>query len=133
MGHNVRMREEYYKPFKRRIKNAKYFGYRESYEILFDLMKNKNFDLTKIEKQLIEKLNYLVFKDKDANAPGGLLRAYQWASKFESFERLGKQCGFIYYIPAWNTSKIDPVTGFVNLFYTRYESVEESKNFSKTG
>ena len=46
MGHNVRMREEYYKPFKRRIKNAKFFGYRESYEILFDLMKNKNFDLT---------------------------------------------------------------------------------------
>ena len=46
MGHSVRMRDEYYKPFKRRIKNAKFFGYRESFEILFDLMKNKNFDLT---------------------------------------------------------------------------------------
>ncbi len=83
----------------------------------------------RFEKQLIEKLNYLVFKDKDANAPGGLLRAYQWASKFESFERLGKQCGFIYYIPAWNTSKIDPITGFVNLLDTRYETKDISKLF----
>ena len=46
MGHYVRMREEYYKPFKRRIKNAKFFGYRESYDIFFDLMKNQNFELT---------------------------------------------------------------------------------------
>ena len=46
MGHSVRMREEYYKPFKRRIKNAKFFGHRESFEILFDLMKNKNFTIT---------------------------------------------------------------------------------------
>ena len=83
----------------------------------------------RFEKQLIEKLNYLVFKEKDANEPGGLLRAYQWAAKFESFERLGKQCGFIYYIPAWNTSKIDPITGFVNLFDTRYETKETSKSF----
>jgi CRISPR-associated protein Cpf1 len=32
-------------------------------------------------------------------------------------------------VPAWNTSKIDPVTGFVNLFDTRYENVENSKKF----
>ena len=46
MGHSVRMRDEYYKPFIRRIKDAKFGGYRESFEILFDLMKNKNIDLT---------------------------------------------------------------------------------------
>ncbi len=46
MGHKVRMRDEYYKPFKRRIKNADFFGYKESFGILFDLMKNKNFTIT---------------------------------------------------------------------------------------
>ena len=47
MGHDVRMRKEYYKPFKRRIKNAEFYGYRESFGILFDLIKNKTFALTK--------------------------------------------------------------------------------------
>ncbi len=46
MGHEVRMREEHYKPFKIRIKSAKFLGYRESFTILFDLMKNDNADLT---------------------------------------------------------------------------------------
>ena len=46
MGHMVCMLDEYYKPFKRRIKSAKFFGYRESFEILFDLMKNKNITIT---------------------------------------------------------------------------------------
>lgn len=86
----------------------------------------------KFEKMLIEKLNYLVDKQRNATEPGGLLQAYQLTSKFESFQKLGKQSGFLFYIPAWNTSKMDPVTGFVNLFTAsdlHYESVAKSKNF----
>lgn len=83
----------------------------------------------KFEKMLIEKLNYLVDKKKDASETGGLLKAYQLTSKFDSFQKLGKQSGFLFYVPAWNTSKIDPVTGFVNLLDTRYESVDKSKIF----
>lgn len=81
------------------------------------------------EKMLIDKLNYLVDKNTLANNPGGLLRAYQLTGKFTSFKKMGKQCGFLFYIPAWNTSKMDPVTGFVNLLDTRYENVEKSKSF----
>ena len=86
----------------------------------------------KFEKMLIDKLNYLVDKKKEAAEPGGLLRAYQLTNKFESFQKLGKQSGFLYYVPAWNTSKMDPVTGFVNLFTSsdlHYESVIKSKAF----
>lgn len=83
----------------------------------------------KFEKMLIDKLNYLVDKQKSPNELGGLLKALQLTSKFESFEKLGKQSGFLFYVPAWNTSKIDPVTGFVNLFDTRYQSIEKSKEF----
>ena len=69
------------------------------------------------EKALIEKLNYLVFKnEKVLRAPGGVLAGYQLAGKFESFKKLGRQCGFIFYVPAGFTSKIDPATGFVNIF-----------------
>lgn len=67
------------------------------------------------EKALIEKLNYLVFKDVPSDEPGGLYKAFQLADKFESFKKLTKQSGFLFYVPAWNTSKIDPVTGFVDL------------------
>ena len=42
---------------------------------------------------------------------------------------MGKQNGFLFYIPAWNTSKMDPVTGFVNLFDTRYINIEKAKEF----
>lgn len=83
----------------------------------------------KFEKMLIEKLNYLVDKQKSPNELGGVLKALQLTNKFESFEKLGKQSGFLFYVPAWNTSKIDPVTGFVNLFDTRYQSIEKSKEF----
>lgn len=82
------------------------------------------------EKQLIDKLNYLVDKKKeDPCQAGGLLKAYQFTEPFVSFEKMGKQNGLLFYVPAWNTSKIDPTTGFVNLFDTRYKSVSEAKTF----
>lgn len=83
----------------------------------------------KFEKMLIDKLNYLVDKKKDKNEEGGLFNAYQLTNKFESFKKMGKQNGFLFYIPAWKTSKIDPVTGFVNLFDTRYSNIENAKDF----
>ena len=85
----------------------------------------------KFEKMLIDKLNYLVDKHEDKNNLGGMLHAYQLTNKFESFAKMGKETGIIFYIPAWNTSKIDPATGFVNLFgrLAKYESIEKSIKF----
>lgn len=83
----------------------------------------------KFEKMLIEKLNYYVDKTKNNNDLGGTLNALQLSSKFTSFKEMGKQSGFIFYVPAWNTSKIDPTTGFVNYFYTKYENVDKAKAF----
>lgn len=83
------------------------------------------------EKMLIDKLNFLADKKVSAKELGGVLKAYQLTNKFESFKKMGKQNGFLFYIPAWNTSKMDPVTGFVNLFDTRYETREKAKDFFK--
>ena len=87
----------------------------------------------KFEKMLIDKLNYLVLdksrvQDKP-EAVGNVLNALQLTSKFESFKELGKQTGIIYYVPAYMTSKIDPTTGFTNLFYFKYENVIKAKEF----
>lgn len=83
----------------------------------------------KFEKMLIEKLNYLVFKNAENDEPD-LYNAYQLSGKYH-LEVLDnqKQSGFLFYVPAWNTSKIDPTSGFVNLFYTRYENLEKAKTF----
>ncbi len=83
----------------------------------------------KFEKMLIDKLNYLADKKKNPEEKGGILNAYQLTNKFTSFQKMGKQSGFLFYTQAWNTSKIDPVTGFVNLFDTRYETREKAKSF----
>lgn len=83
----------------------------------------------KLEKMLIDKLNYLVFKDHEALAPGGVLNAYQLAAPFTSFRDMGKQTGFIFYVPAANTSKIDFATGFVNFLYPKYENEKQAKEF----
>ena len=85
----------------------------------------------KFEKSLIDKLNYLVDKQMDPDKPGGIRNAFQLTNKFDSFNNLGKQSGFLFYVPAWNTSMIDPRTGFVNLFDTSYKNVEDSINFFK--
>ena len=84
----------------------------------------------KFENMLIEKLNYLVFKDKAVNESGGVLNAYQLTDKSANVSDVGKQCGWIFYVPAAYTSKIDPKTGFANLFITKgLTNVEKKKSF----
>lgn len=84
----------------------------------------------KFENMLIEKLNYLVFKDKAVTEPGGVLNAYQLTDKTANVSDVYKQCGWLFYIPAAYTSKIDPKTGFANLFNTSgLTNVEKKKEF----
>ncbi|HQB09686.1 MAG TPA: type V CRISPR-associated protein Cas12a/Cpf1 [bacterium] len=84
----------------------------------------------KFEKMLIDKLNFLAFKDREPEEKGGLLKGLQLTEKFESFEKLGKQSGFLFYVPAAYTSKIDPTTGFSNLFnFSELSSKERQKEF----
>lgn len=82
----------------------------------------------KFEKMLMDKLSYLVFK-KQTEGPGSVMQALQLSRKFESFQKLGRQSGFIWYVPAALTSKIDPATGFVNLFYAKYKNLSEAQAF----
>lgn len=88
----------------------------------------------KFEKMLIDKLNYFVSsKDmRDASKPGGVRCGYQLANRFESFAKLGRQSGFVFYVSPWHTASIDPATGFANLFPSHlltYKSAQETKAF----
>ena len=83
----------------------------------------------KFEKMLIDKLNFYVNKKKEPEEIGGLLKPLQLANKFVSFERIGKESGMIFYVSPYKVTDIDPVTGFVNLFDTRYFNVNKSKDF----
>lgn len=84
----------------------------------------------KFEHKLIDKLNYLVFKDIGLNEPGGVLNGYQLAGQFESFQKLGKQSGMLFYVPAGYTSKIDPKTGFVSMMnFKDLTNVHKKRDF----
>lgn len=93
------------------------------------------------EKMLVRKLSFYTDKTFDRNTPGGVLNALQLATE-DSIE-LSKpnndvvQNGIIFYVPAWMTSKIDPVTGFANLFNLSIGKISDAREnvgkFSKIG
>ena len=84
----------------------------------------------KFEHMLIDKLNYLVLKDRGLNEPGGVLNGYQLAGQFESFQKLGKQSGMLFYVPAAYTSKIDPKKGFVSMMnFKDLTNVHKKRDF----
>ena len=84
----------------------------------------------KFEKMLIDKLNYLSLKDRDSDKEGGVLRGYQLTEKIDNYTDIGHQTGFLFYIPAAYTSKIDPVTGFVNHFnFNDITNTEKRRDF----
>ena len=86
----------------------------------------------KFENMLISKLNLLIDKKAEPTEDGGLLRAYQLTNKFDGINK-AKQNGIIFYVPAWDTSKIDPATGFVNLLKPKCNtSVPEAKKLFET-
>ncbi|WP_027407524.1 type V CRISPR-associated protein Cas12a/Cpf1 [Anaerovibrio sp. RM50] len=84
----------------------------------------------KFEKAMIDKLNYLVFKDRGYEMNGSYAKGLQLTDKFESFDKIGKQTGCIYYVIPSYTSHIDPKTGFVNLLNAklRYENITKAQD-----
>lgn len=81
-----------------------------------------------LEKALIDKLSFLVAKgETDPQKAGHLLKAYQLAAPFTSFQEMGKQTGIIFYTQASYTSKIDPVTGWRPNLYLKYANAPQAK------
>lgn len=70
----------------------------------------------KFERALIEKLNFLIFKNYDKNEKGGLRNAFQLTPEFKNNTKnpIWQQGIIIYTNPAY-TSKIDPTTGYANI------------------
>lgn len=87
----------------------------------------------KLEKALIDKLNYLVIdKNMDnMNEPGGLLNAYQLTPQVSSLTDFGRQCGHLFYVRADYTSKIDPTSGYVNFLNFRYSNMKNAIEYIK--
>ena len=84
----------------------------------------------KFEKMLIDKLNLYINKKCKISENGGLLKGYQLTRPYEGNKKMSFQNGFIFYVAPWNTSKIDPTTGFVNLFrVSNYSKTESRKEF----
>ncbi|MDR2346490.1 MAG: type V CRISPR-associated protein Cas12a/Cpf1 [Planctomycetaceae bacterium] len=81
----------------------------------------------KFENMLIRKLQYLVTDKDNLYDTGGILKAYQLTNaEIPSYKDMSKQVGFLFYVPPDYTSKIDPVTGFVNLLDTRYTNIKNA-------
>lgn len=86
----------------------------------------------KFENMLIKKLQYLVLDKKNLYEEGGVLKGYQLTNQeIPSYKFMSKQNGFLFYVPADYTSKICPVTGFVNLLNTKFTNRDNAIEFLK--
>ncbi len=83
----------------------------------------------KFEKAMIDKMNYLVNKKLPVGQLGSITNGYQLANNIKKYNKKETQNGFIFYIPAWLTSKIDPSTGFVDMLKPKYENLNQVKDF----
>ena len=84
----------------------------------------------RFEKMLANKLGYLVFKDRVGDEPGSVLNAYQLADSTKTLEKTGSQNGFLFYIPAAFTSRVDPATGFFDFYdWGKIKTAADKKNF----
>ncbi len=89
----------------------------------------------KIEKQiyqtfenaLVNKLSLYINKNYSYQQNGGLYRPLQLVNKPDGKANKSRQNGFIFYVPAWKTSKIDPTTGFTSNINFHYFSIDASK------
>jgi len=82
----------------------------------------------KLEKALIDKLSFLVEKGEiDPKKAGHLLNAYQLTAPFESFQKMGKQTGILFYTQASYTSKIDPLSGWRPNLYLKHSNAKKDQ------
>lgn len=83
----------------------------------------------KFEKMLTDKFNYLVYKDKESSDKGGVLNGYQLANSVSKYSELAYQNGFLFYMPTYYISKIDPTTGFVDLLKPQYRNIDTTREW----
>ncbi len=81
-----------------------------------------------LEKALIDKMSYLIEKKElDPTKAWNLLKAYQLVAPFESFQKMGKQTGIMFYTTASYTSKIDPISWWRPHLYLKYKNETQWK------
>ena len=83
----------------------------------------------KFERALIDKLNYLVFKDCESRRAGHHLKGYQLTNKLDRFQKPVKQSGILFYTAASYTSKTDPITGYMKNLYPNPKNAEQIQKF----
>ena len=71
------------------------------------------------ETMILKKLSYIVLKNRKYEEEGSLRKPIQLAPEFSSLEKIGMQHGFVFFLNPAYTSRIDPETGFINLFNFR--------------
>ena len=68
------------------------------------------------EVALINKLSCIMDKHKLNGEPGSILHPYQLVPKFESYEKIFMQFGFMFLLNPAYISRIDPFAGLLNIF-----------------
>lgn len=84
------------------------------------------------ETNLINKLNYLVFKDKKNDEPAGILKGIQLVPPAKNYKEIKKPIfGSVIFVNSRFTSKIDPTTGFYKFLAFNKNDIDKIDEFIK--
>lgn len=83
----------------------------------------------KLQQALVQKLNYLTFKDTPENELGSFKYGYQLSNPYKNPNDLSTQNGIIFFLSPWGISRVDPKTGFMDLLHAKYVNMDMYKEF----
>ena len=73
-----------------------------------------------IQGAVINKLNYLTFKDVPDEALGSYKRGLQLSNAYKDPKDISTQSGIVFFLSSWGISTTDVKTGFINVLPTKY-------------
>ena len=82
-----------------------------------------------LQAALVNKLSYLASKDIPNGTNGSYMNGFQLASPYKDSKDISSQNGIVFFLSPYYISTVDPTTGFVSLFNTKYTNMDQYKDF----
>lgn len=78
---------------------------------------------------IVQKLNYLCFKDVGDSEIGSFKNGLQLTNPYRNPNDISTQNGILFFLSPWGVSGLDPTTGYVNLLHSKYTNMVSFKGF----
>lgn len=82
-----------------------------------------------LQAALVQKLNYLCFKDTEDDEDGSFKNGLQLTYPYMNPNDISTQNGIVFFLSSWGISGMDPTSGYLNLLLSKYVNMKQYKEF----